>query len=146
MFPHLHQEEKRYNYLKGSLQLITKPLAKKLVLFSLKDKFKPGEPLLLHDEPIFNKETIVGYTTSANFSFFYKKNICLAYIDGKIRDNDELFIEVEEKKYSSEVMWSEVEIIKNFSSEVKLMPQVNVSSFSSNISLSSSTGFPMKCW
>ena len=42
----------------------------------------------------------MGYTTSANFSFFYKKNICLAFIDGKIRDNDELYIEVEKKKYA----------------------------------------------
>jgi len=76
------------------------PLEKKLLLFSLKDKFKPGEPLLLHDEPIFNKEKIVGYSTSANFSFSYKKNICFAYIDGKIRDNDELLIEVEGKKHA----------------------------------------------
>ena len=40
-------------------------------------------------------------------------------------------------------MWSEVEIIKNFSSEERPIPQVNVSSFSSKISLSSFIGVPM---
>ena len=64
-------------------------------LFSLKNRFKPGKPLLLHDEPIFKKNKIVGYTTSSNFSFYYKKNICLAYIKSEIEDNDELFIEIE---------------------------------------------------
>ena len=72
----------------------------KLELFSLKNRSNPGEPLLLHDEPIFNKENnIVGYTTSANFSFCYNKNICLAYIKGEIV-NEDLFIEVEGKKYA----------------------------------------------
>ena len=51
-----------------------KPLRRKLVLF-LKNNFKPGAPLLLHDEPIFKDGKIVGYTTSSNFSFYYKKNI-----------------------------------------------------------------------
>ena len=71
------------------------PLTNRLELFSLKNRFKPGKPLLLHDEPIFKKNKIVGYTTSSNFSFYYKKNICLAYIKSEIEDNDELFIEIE---------------------------------------------------
>jgi len=73
---------------------------KRLELFSLKNRFKPGAPLLLHDEPIFRNNKIVGYTTSSNFSFFYKKNICLAYINSGVQERDELFLEVEGKKYA----------------------------------------------
>ena len=76
-----------------------KPLKNKLELFSLKNRFKPGTPLLLHDEPVFKNDRIIGHTTSSNFSFCYKKNLCLAYIKGEIMDNDELYVEVEGKKY-----------------------------------------------
>ena len=72
---------------------------KKLELFSLKKNFKPGEPLLLHDEPIFYKNKIVGSTTSSNYSFCYKKNICLAFIDGSLKSLKNLSIEIEGKKY-----------------------------------------------
>jgi 4-methylaminobutanoate oxidase (formaldehyde-forming) len=77
-----------------------KPLKKKLELFSLKNNFKPGEPLLLHDEPIFKEDKIVGYTTSSNYSFCYKKNICLGYVKSEIKNKENLFIEVEGKKHS----------------------------------------------
>jgi 4-methylaminobutanoate oxidase (formaldehyde-forming) len=75
-----------------------KPLTNKLELFSLKNEFKPGKPLLLHDEPILCDNQIIGYTTSSNFSFYYNKNICFAYVKGEI-NNKQLFIEVEGKKY-----------------------------------------------
>jgi len=75
-----------------------KPLTSKLELFSLKNEFKPGKPLLLHDEPILCDNQIIGYTTSSNFSFYYNKNICFAYVRGEI-NNKKLFIEVEGKKY-----------------------------------------------
>ena len=71
---------------------------RKLDLFSLKDNFKPGEPLLLHDEPIYLKNKVVGNTTSSNYSFCYKKNICLAYVRNDVAKED-LHIEVEGKKY-----------------------------------------------
>ena len=77
-----------------------KPLKNKLELFSLKYSFKPGDPLLLHDEPIFKGNKIIGYTTSSNFSFYYNKNICLAYVRGELKDDKNLFIEVEGKKYA----------------------------------------------
>ena len=77
-----------------------KPLKNKLELFSLKDNFKPGVPLLLHDEPIFRLDKIIGYTTSSNYSFCYKKNICLAYVEGEVAENENLFIEIEGKKYA----------------------------------------------
>ena len=76
-----------------------KPLSKKLEL-SLKNSFEPGEPLLLHDEPIFNKENkIVGYTTSSNFSFCYNKNICLAFINIET-DCENLYLEVEGTRHA----------------------------------------------
>ena len=67
-------------------------------LFSLKSALKPGKPLLLHDEPIYYKNKIVGSTTSANYSFCYKKNICLAYIQNDIKKNN-LYVEAEGKRY-----------------------------------------------
>ena len=76
-----------------------KPPKSKLMLFSLKNRFKPASPLLQHDEPIFKGNKVVGYTTSSNFSFCYKKNICLAYVKGEINHKDKLFIEVEGNKY-----------------------------------------------
>ena len=76
-----------------------KPLSKRLELFSLKKRFKPGEPLLLHDEPIFKDNEIVGYTTSSNYSFCYNKNICLAYVKSDIKFKN-LYLEVEGKRYA----------------------------------------------
>ena len=75
------------------------PIFFKKAVFSLKNNFKPGEPLLLHDEPLFKDDKIVGFTTSSNYSFFYKKNLCFAYIKGDIGDKEDLSVEVEGKRY-----------------------------------------------
>ena len=72
---------------------------KKLELFSLKKNFRPGYPLLLHDEPIIHNNEIIGNTTSSNYSFCYKKNICLAYIKGELKDYRNLTVEVEGERY-----------------------------------------------
>ena len=94
--------KKKENFIgKEALEKIKdKPLTNKLELFSLRNKSKPGKPLLLHDEPIFKDNEIVGYTTSSNFSFYYNKNICLAYVKSEIQDSEDLFIEVEGERYS----------------------------------------------
>ena len=84
------------NYLE---KIKNKPLSKRLELFSLKNNFQPGKPLILHDEPIFNKKKIVGYTTSSNYSFCYRKNIFLAYINGNIKNHHNLSLEVEGRSY-----------------------------------------------
>ena len=79
--------------------IIEKPLEKKLHLFSLIDS-KPGKPLLLHDEPIFYKNKLVGNSTSSNYSFFYKKNIFLAYVSTNADLNHRsMSIEIEGVKY-----------------------------------------------
>jgi len=94
--------KKKENFIgRKALEIIKdKPLKKKLELFSLKKNLKPGAPLLLHDEPVFKKDKIVGYTTSSNYSFCYNKNICLAYIKNGTQNENDLFVEVEGKKYS----------------------------------------------
>ena len=75
---------------------------KQFIMLSLKDS-KPGEPLLLHDEPIYMEDKIIGRTTSGNYSFNYKKNISFGYINSgssiKEIENKQLFIEVEKQKY-----------------------------------------------
>ena len=81
-------------------KLKNSPPNKKLELFSLKNNYQPGKPLILHDEPIFFKDKIIGYTTSSNYSFCYKKNICLAYINGNLNNFDNFFIEIEGRKYA----------------------------------------------
>ena len=80
-------------------KIIYQPLKKKLELFSLKKIKNPGKPLLLHDEPVFYKNKIVGYSTSANYSFNYNKNIFLAYVETEFITIDNLYIEVEGKNY-----------------------------------------------
>tara|TARA_B110001450_G_C17649008_1_gene492472 strand:- start:1199 stop:2416 length:1218 start_codon:yes stop_codon:yes gene_type:complete len=74
----------------------------RFVMVSLKDS-KPGEPLLLHDEPIYLEDKIIGRTTSGNYSFNYRKNLSFGYIDSKYSTQDllkkELFIEVSKEKY-----------------------------------------------
>jgi glycine cleavage system aminomethyltransferase T/glycine/D-amino acid oxidase-like deaminating enzyme len=80
-------------------RIIKEPMKKKLELFSLKDNNKPGTPLLMHDEPIFFKDSIIGYSTSSNYSFNFKKNIFLAYVKADDYIIKRLSIEVGGKKY-----------------------------------------------
>ena len=80
---------------------------KKFVMLTLKDS-KPGEPLLLHDEPIYNDKGIIGRTTSCNFSFNYNKNLAFGYVNSELSkeelEKENLFIEVEKKKYPASVI------------------------------------------
>ena len=79
---------------------------KRLLMFTINDS-KPGNPLLLHDEPIYFNGKIVGETTSGNYSFIYNKNIAFGYIDAGLKfDNSESFFEIEvaKKKYKASVL------------------------------------------
>ncbi len=88
---------------KKALQKIKdQKIDRRFAMFILKDN-KPGDPLLLHDEPIYLDNKIIGKTTSGNYSFNFKKNLAFGYINNNY-SNDELqsknlFIEVEKKKY-----------------------------------------------
>ena len=93
--------KKNVNFIgKGFLDKIkNEKIKKKLVILSLK-KSKPGFPLLLHDEPIYCNNQIIGRTTSGNYSFNYKKNMAFAYINiSEKLDTKNLEIEVEKNKY-----------------------------------------------
>ena len=62
---------------------------------------KPGQPLLLHDEPIYLDDKIIGRSTSGNYSFNFKKNLTFGYINSDLSNeelkNKNLFIEVEKR-------------------------------------------------
>ena len=76
-------------------------------MLSLKDS-KPGEPLLLHDEPIYLDGKIIGRTTSGNYSFNFNKNLSFGYIktDQDINNlkNSVIEIEIEKNKYKAEIL------------------------------------------
>ena len=100
--------KKDINFIgKDSLLMIKeKKIDKRLVTLSLMDS-KPGEPLLLHDEPIYLKDKIIGVTTSGNFSFNFNKNLSFGYINSDLSDEQlnevGLYIEIEKKKYQAEL-------------------------------------------
>jgi len=79
------------------LKIQKKPLKKQLCMLTLDDSI-PGKPLLLHDEPIYCDGQIVGETTSGNYSFNFKKNMSLGYIN--LPDNKK---ELQQKKFQIEV-------------------------------------------
>ena len=56
-------------------------------MFTL-EKSEPGKPLLLHEEPIYLDGTIVGITTSGNYSFNFNKNMSFGYINNYHLLND----------------------------------------------------------
>jgi 4-methylaminobutanoate oxidase (formaldehyde-forming) len=89
------------------LKIKDKKPNKKLAMLILKDS-KPGEPLLLHDEPIYDDKAIIGRTTSGNYSFNYNKNLAYGYINSSFSNEDlvkkNLFIEVEKKKYPASII------------------------------------------
>jgi glycine cleavage system aminomethyltransferase T/glycine/D-amino acid oxidase-like deaminating enzyme len=75
---------------------------KKLIFLSLKNS-QPGFPLLLHDEPIYSDGKIIGRTTSGNYSFNYKKNIALGFVNAEINLSNKIEVEVEKKKYEANI-------------------------------------------
>ena len=100
---------------KALLKIKDKKKIKKFVMISLKDS-KPGEPLLLHDEPIYLEDKIIGRTTSGNYSFNYNKNLSFGYIKSNLSkeelNNKKLFIEVEKKKYQAIIQINSLKIKK----------------------------------
>ncbi|WP_440644152.1 FAD-dependent oxidoreductase, partial [Candidatus Pelagibacter sp. HIMB123] len=68
--------KKNFNFIgkNALLKIKDKPLEKRMMMFTLKDS-KPGQPLLLHEEPIYLDDKIIGRTTSGNYSFCFDKNL-----------------------------------------------------------------------
>ena len=92
---------------KALSQIKDKPLDKRMMMFTLKDNY-PGRPLLLHDEPIYLDDKIIGRTTSGNYSFCFNKNLSFGYVNsGNTKENlkdKKIYIEVEKKKYPVEIL------------------------------------------
>ena len=92
---------------KALLNIREKKITKKLMMFTLESN-EPGEPLLLHDEPIYLDDKIIGRTTSGNYSFVFNKNLSFGYINSghSFEDlkNKKIFIEVEKKKYPANLL------------------------------------------
>ena len=101
--------KKKFNFI-GKERLIkikNQKLDKRFIMLILKDK-KPGNPLLLYDEPIYLENEIIGRTTSGNYSFNYDTNLSFGYIKSDLSNKDlskkNLYIEIEKKKYSCDLL------------------------------------------
>ena len=90
---------------KALLKSKEKSPTKQFIMLTLKEN-KPGEPLLLHDEPIYLNNKIIGRTTSGNYSFCFNKNLTFGYVIGDIPkeklQKENIFVEVEKIKYAAE--------------------------------------------
>tara|TARA_B100001121_G_scaffold9168_1_gene7636 strand:- start:2267 stop:4711 length:2445 start_codon:yes stop_codon:yes gene_type:complete len=88
------------------LKIKDQPISKQFIMLTLKEN-KPGEPLLLHEEPIYLKDKIIGRTTSGNYSFCFNKNLTFGYVNGNISKDElksaKLYVEVAKKKYAAEL-------------------------------------------
>jgi len=89
------------------LKIKKQKLDRRFVMLALKES-KPGEPLLLHEEPIYLDDKIIGKTTSGNYSFNYNKNLSFGYINCDFLNEQlvdkNLYIEIEKKKYPVEIL------------------------------------------
>ena len=89
------------------LKIKDKDLDKRMMMFTLKDS-KPGAPLLLHEEPIYMDDKIIGRTTSGNYSFCYDKNLSFGYVNSgntiETLKDKKIYIEIEKQKYPVEVL------------------------------------------
>ena len=103
---------------KALLKIKDKSLSKNFITLTLQNS-KPGEPLMLHDEPIYLEDKIIGRTTSGNYSFNFKKNLAFGYVSVDLLKEDlknkKLYIEVAKTKYTAELQFKSLNQ-KNFKS------------------------------
>ena len=101
--------KKPFNFIgkENLLKIRDQKLDRRFIMLTLKES-KPGEPLLLHEEPIYLDDKIIGKTTSGNYSFNYNKNLSFAYINTNKNNNElsqhKIYIEIEKKKYEAEIL------------------------------------------
>jgi len=97
-----YKKETNFIGKESLLKIKDKKHDKRFIMLSLRDN-NPGHPLLLHEEPIYLNNKIIGKTTSGNYSFNYKKNLAFGYINSMYKNEDlkkmNLYIEVAKKKY-----------------------------------------------
>ena len=91
------------------LSIKDKKIDRKFAMFVLKNS-KPGSPLLLHEEPIYLEDKIIGKTTSGNYSFNYNRNLSFGYINCDISNENikdkNFYIEIEKIKYPANYLQS----------------------------------------
>ncbi len=96
-----HQKETNFIGKESLLKIKEKIQNRRFIMLSLKDS-KPGTPLLLHEEPIYLGDNIIGRTTSGNYSFNYKKNLSFGYVSSSHSNEElskmDLYIEVAKQK------------------------------------------------
>ena len=89
------------------LKIKDQKLDRRFVMLTLKDS-KPGKPLLLHEEPIYLEDKIIGKTTSGNYSFNYNKNLSFGYVKSDQTNEDlakkNIYIEIEKKMYPADLL------------------------------------------
>ncbi|MDB3969902.1 FAD-dependent oxidoreductase [Candidatus Pelagibacter sp.] len=101
--------KKSFNFIgkEKLLEIKKQKLDRRFVMLILKDS-TPGQPLLLHEEPIYLENEIIGKTTSGNYSFNYDKNLSFGYINSKLTNEElfsrDLYIEIEKKKYKAQIL------------------------------------------
>ncbi|MDC1077815.1 FAD-dependent oxidoreductase [Candidatus Pelagibacter sp.] len=101
--------KKSFNFIgkEKLLEIKNQKLNRRFVMLILKDS-TPGQPLLLHEEPIYLENEIIGKTTSGNYSFNYDKNLSFGYINSKLTNEElfsrDLYIEIEKKKYKAQIL------------------------------------------
>ena len=101
--------KKPFNFIgkEKLLKIKNQKLSKRFVMLVLKESI-PGKPLLLHEEPIYLDNEIIGKTTSGNYSFNYNKNLSFGYINSELINKQlldrDIYIEIEKKKYQTEIL------------------------------------------
>ena len=102
--------KKDFNFIGREVleKIKNKKIDRKFAMFVLKNN-EPGKPLILHDEPIYKDDRIIGRTTSGNYSFNFKKNLAFGYINNDYSDdellNGNISIEIEKIKYPSDIIF-----------------------------------------
>ena len=100
---------KNFNFIgkQKLLKIKNQKLNKKLIMLVLKNN-NPGNPLMLHEEPIYMGNNIIGKTSSGNYSFNFNKNLSFGYINSDLSNEElakkELFIEIEKIRYPAELL------------------------------------------
>jgi 4-methylaminobutanoate oxidase (formaldehyde-forming) len=101
--------KKPFNFIgkEKLLKIKDQKLDRRFVMLVLKENI-PGEPLLLHEEPIYLEDKIIGKTTSGNYSFNYNKNLSFGYINSEFNNEQfldrNIYIEIEKKKYVAQLL------------------------------------------
>jgi glycine cleavage system aminomethyltransferase T/glycine/D-amino acid oxidase-like deaminating enzyme len=101
-----YKKEPNFIGKENLLKIKDKKKDRRFIMLSLIDS-KPGAPLLLHEEPIYLRDKIIGRTTSGNYSFNYNKNLSFGYVRSEYSNEElfkmDLYIEVAKQKYPVKV-------------------------------------------